>query len=231
MHDPVPSSRHRDAALAAGLLYAAIILLGLTSELVLRAPLMVTGDAGETAARLASMPGRLASSVLADAAMVAADVALAALLFVIFRQISEGLAALAALFRLIQAAVIAAGLPVLWSAGAWSSVPNGEDQAMVALMTHAAGYDLGLIFFGMGSILVAALMARHHAFPKALSLLMASAGLVYLTGSTLRIVAPELVDAFQPFYLVAILAEAWFAVALLRLGFGGRFRKTRKIGG
>jgi hypothetical protein len=41
------------------------------------------------------------------------------------------------------------------------------------------------------------------------------AGLVYLTGSGLRIAAPEAVAAFQPAYLICILAELAFALWLL----------------
>ena len=78
--------------------------------------------------------------------------------------------------------------------------------------------DLGLIFFGINSVLTAILLVRSEAFANWLGWLLCVAGLVYLTGSTLRVLSPDMAEAFAPAYLVAVIAETAFAVALLRLG-------------
>lgn len=208
LHDTKP---HRAKLFAAaGLLYVFIIAAGLTSELFLRGPLL-GADPAATAANLAVSGHLLAASVLADAAMVAADVAIAVVLFLILAPAGPALAAAATVFRLIQAAVIAANLLTLLPA-LLGADPGAAHQALIH---HAYGYDLGLIFFGINSLLVGLLLMRHVAFPVWLGALMMAAGAVYLAGSTLRIVAPEAYALFQPAYGIAVLAEAAFAIALL----------------
>lgn len=203
----------------AGALYLLIIVTGLTGELALRGPLLGTTPA-DTATALAESPLNLNLSILADAVMISADVALAVLLFTILAQAGRTLAALAAAFRLIQAAILGAGLTTLFAAGVWAGA--GEPAlAHGALLLHATGYDLGLIFFGISSVMTGVLLIRHPDFPQWLGRLLALAGAVYLTGSTLRILAPETYTLFQPAYLIAVVAETAFAVTLLTRGIAG----------
>ena len=201
---------HRIAR-TAGLLYFAIILLGLTAEAALRQPLLATPGAladGATALRLA---------VAADTLMVAADIALAYLLWRLLAPWGYELAALAALFRLAQAAVIAAHLPTQYEALLW--IGAGEtDLATHAMTLHAAAYDLGLVFFGINSILTGLLLIRSATFPAWLGALLSAAGVVYLTGSALRLLAPAWVEVFAPAYLIAVVAETAFAALLLMRG-------------
>lgn len=201
---------------AAGLFYAAIILLGLTSELAVRLPLAGL-EAGAFAPALAEAAGPFRLSIAADAAMVAADVALAGLLFLILAPVDRALAGFAALFRLIQAAILGANLLNAQAALGWAQA--GEPVlARGAFDLHAAGYDMGLVFFGISSVLTAMLLLRSREFADWLGWLLGAAGLVYLAGSAIRILAPGLTEAFAPAYLVAIVAETAFAVALWRLG-------------
>lgn len=202
-------------ARAAGLLYLLIIVAGLTAEFVIRAPLAtaIPGGSGDVAAIL-----RL--SALADAAMVLADVGLAVLLFLMLRAYGEGLALAAMVFRLVQAALIAAGLLVLL-AGAGGMIV--DPAATLAL--HATAYDIGLLFFGVNAVLTGLLLARIGGVARLLGAGIAVAGLVYLVGSTLRIGAPQLVALFEPAYLVAVVAEVSFCLWLLA-GAGRASRAT-----
>ena len=210
----------RPYALTAGLLYAAIIALGLWSELFVRAALVVPGDAEATAGNIRDTAMLYRLSMAADVAMVAADVALALCLFALFRGAGEMLAAAATVFRLIQAAVIAAGL-TFSAAGLGQALSGRAEPALAMIEAHAFAYDLGLVFFGISSLATAMLLAR--AGPRVLSALIAAAGLVYLAGSGLRILAPALTDAFAPAYLVAIVAET--AMTIWLLGFAARSPK------
>ena len=209
---------------AAGALYFVIIMTGLTGELALRGPL--TGaSADATAAALATGETLLRASVLADAVMISADVALAVLLFVILAPVGRLLATLAAAFRLIQAAILGAGLTTLFSVLVWSGAGQPE-MAHGALALHAAGYDLGLIFFGISSILTGLLLTRHRMFPTWLGAMVALAGVVYLIGSTLRVMSPDAYAIFQPAYLLAVIAETAFAATLLVRGANRRRRSV-----
>lgn len=201
----------RSAARLAGALYATIILLGLSGEILLRGPVIAAGPEGAPDAFAIRL------SVLADTAMVMADVALALLLFLLLAPFGWVLAATASLFRLVQSAVLGANLLTLQAAADWADGgPSGTAEAHDALLRHAAGYDLGLFFFGVSTLVTAALVRRASALPAWLAPLLAAAGFVYLAGSTLRVLAPDLQAAFQPAYLIAIVAETAFAISLLR---------------
>lgn len=201
---------------AAGFLYLAIILLGLTSELSVRAPLQGL-DPALMAERIVEAEMSFRLSMAADMVMVVADVALAASLFVILAPVSAPLAAAAAVFRLVQATTIAGNLIHQEAALSWAL--EGEPVlAATAMHLHGVGYDHGLIFFGVNTLIVGWLLTRHEGFAHWLGGLMGLAGVTYLTGSTLRILAPELARAFQPAYLIAIIAEVAFMIALLRHG-------------
>ncbi|WP_413717243.1 DUF4386 domain-containing protein [Silicimonas sp. MF1-12-2] len=202
---------------ASGALYLLIIVTGLTSELALRGPLIGTTPV-ETSALIIDGDFRLRLSILADAIMISADVALAILFFGMLASAGRTLATLAAAFRLIQAAILGAGLTTLYSALIWTSAGQ-LDLAHGALHLHSAGYDLGLIFFGINSVMTGLLLIRHPDFPTSLGGMLVAAGGVYLVGSSLRVLAPEVHILFQPAYLITVVSETTFAVMLLSRGF------------
>ena len=209
-----------ERAKAAGSLYLLIIVLGLSSEILLRGPLFHEGDPAATAAAILAAEGLLRLSVLADMAMATADVALAVLLLWLFRPVGPLLAALAVAFRLAQAAVIAANLLNLHGALLLLTTPGLAPDTAAAIAygsldLHRHGYDLGLVFFGVNALLMGVMILRSTGFPGWLGHLMTAAGLVYLAGSTLRFAAPHLAILFQPAYLVAVVAEVSFTILLL----------------
>ena len=192
----------RNAARArwAGVFYIAIIVLGITGEAVLRPMAADTGDAAI-----------LRLSILSDTGMALADVALAVLLFALLRQIDEMLALAAMVLRLMQAAVIGANLLVLVAAA--HLMATGQD-AGAQLMQHALGYDIGLVFFGVNSLIMAWLLVR-AGVPRLIGWGVGAAGVVYLLGSVTRLIAPEINAAMQPAYLVPLLAESALALWLV----------------
>ncbi|MCG6903732.1 MAG: DUF4386 domain-containing protein [Rhodobacter sp.] len=203
----------------AGLLYLVIIIAGLGAELGLRGPLIDLQDAGTTATAILAAPGRFRLAIAADLLMALCDAGLAILLYLIFRTASPGLALSAMVFRLIQTVLIAANLLGLQTA--WlllSSIDGLADApalALVFLDLHGHGYDLGLVFFGINSLIMGLLVWRSGLFAKVIGAGLGIAGLVYLTGSGLRFFAPDWSPAFAPAYLLAILAETAFCVRLL----------------
>ena len=88
-------------------------------------------------------------------------------------------------------------------------------MALHALNLHAHGYDLGLIFFAINSLLTGVLIWVSVLFPRIIGAGIAAAGIVYLVGSSLRFFAPVLFDAFTPAYGVTVLAEGAFCLVLL----------------
>lgn len=209
----------RALALPAGLLYLVIILLGMTSEIALRGPLIAPDDAARTAANILANEAAFRLSLLADLLMAMADVALAVLLAVLFWTVSPVLVLLATAFRLMQAATVAANLLAQQSALLLLTGPmpaaQAEPLALHAMTLHAYGYDLGLAFFAVNSALIGLLLMRARRFPTWLGLGMIGAGVVYATGSALRILAPALFAPFAPAYAVPLLAETAMALWLL----------------
>ena len=203
----------------AGLLYLVIIIAGLGAELGLRGPLIDFSDAERTAGAILGAPGRFRLAIAADLVMALSDASLALLLFLIFRAMAPGLALAAMVFRLIQAVLIIASLMALLTA--WlvltraDGLADAPTLALVFLDLHAHGYDLGLVFFGVNSLIMGLLVWRSGVFAKAFGAGLAIAGAIYLTGSGLRLFAPEWSPVFASAYGLTILAETAFCLRLL----------------
>lgn len=203
----------------AGLFYLIIIVAGLGAELGLRGPLIDLADAEGTATAILAAPGQFRLAIAADLIMALCDAGLAVLLYLIFQSVASGLALSAMVFRLIQTVLIAANLMAMQAA--WLLISGGAEiadanaLALVFLDLHGHGYDLGLVFFGVNSMIMGMLVWRSRVFARAFGIGLAAAGLVYLTGSALRFFAPDLSAAFAPAYGVTILAETAFCLRLL----------------
>nr|WP_255697539.1 DUF4386 domain-containing protein [Sinirhodobacter sp. WL0062] len=169
------------------MLYLVIIIMGLGAELGLRGPLVNLTDATGTAEAILAAPGQFRMAIAADLVMALSDAGLAILLYLIFRNVAYGLALSAMVFRLIQAVLIAANLMALQTAlmllSSASDVSDVQSLALVFLNLHGHGYDLGLVFFGVNSLMMGALVWRSKIFAKAFGAGLALAGLVYLIGS------------------------------------------------
>ena len=203
-------------ARVAGALYLVIILCGVWSEGIARAQLIVPGDAMATALAIAAAPGLLSLSVAADTVMACADVALAAVFLALLSTVQPLLALIAAFFRLVQAALIGAGLVAL--AGAPAMFSAGEAQGMALIGLHALAYDLGLVFFAVSCAAMAVLLAKAGTVPRPIYVGLALSALVYLTGSALRLFAPEQLAGFQTAYLIPLVSESALCLWLLVTG-------------
>ena len=214
-------------ARTAGVLYVAVILLGIGSELGLRAPLLTPGDPTATWAATTAGLGRLRLAILADTAMILADVGLAILFFALLRHAGERIALTAMVLRLIQAALIGASLLAL--IGAADLAVGGRAEAAPTILTlfevHGIGYDLGLVFFGVNTGLTALLLSRAGLGPRWLPALLWAAAAVYLAGSLTRLGWPGVNALIQPAYAVPVIAETALAVVLLT----GLARQDRQL--
>lgn len=213
----------------AGLLYLAIIICGISAEVLFRGPLVDFNSASATASAIREAMGNFRLAIAADIVMAMADAALAILLYLVFRPVAPALALAAMVFRLIQSVMIGINLMQMQSAlllvtGAPGlDAQQAESMALHALNLHAHGYDLGLVFFGINSLLTGYLIWLSGLFPRVIGAGVALAGIVYLTGSALRFFAPALFDTFAPAYGITVLAEGAFCVILL-LGWTGQRR-------
>ncbi len=208
----------------AGLLYLLIILCGLSGELLVRADLIVAGDATATAANIAASGSLFRLGFAADTIMLLSDVAVAVLFYLLFKPVNKTLALMAAAFRLTQAAVLGlnllnyhAALLLLSNVEYTAGFKAGQLHALALLFLdlHRHGYDLGLLFFGLSNLFLGCLAARSGYFPAILGYGLIAAGWVYLGGGFVRFLVPEYPAFVELLYLIPLLAESAFCLWLL----------------
>lgn len=209
----------------AGFLYLVIIVFGISSEVLVRARLVVQGDGAATINNIMASDTLFRLGFVADSVMLISDVVIAILFYALLRSVSPVLALTAAAFRLLQAAILAANLlnyhAVLLLLQGKGIAPGQEplqDQVMLFLAMHSHGYDLGLIFFAFSNFILGYLLIRSRLFPSFLGYALQAAGVVYLAGSYTRFLAPDYVSLVQPAYIVPLLAELTFCLWLLIKG-------------
>jgi hypothetical protein len=211
----------------AGILYLIIIVCGIFSEVFIRASLIVKGDAVATATNILASEWLFRIGFAADALMILSDVAIAVLFFVLLEPVSKTLSLTAAVFRLAQAVVLGINLlnyyaPLLLLNGDGVAAAFGTERmyslVMLFLDIHSHGYDLGLLFFGLSSLILGHLIVRSDYFPGVLGYGLMAAAVVYLTGSFTRFLFPGFVSLIAPIYIVPFIAELSFCLWLLVKG-------------
>ncbi|MCB1755111.1 MAG: DUF4386 domain-containing protein [Gammaproteobacteria bacterium] len=214
-------------ARTAGLLYLAIICLGIWSEGFVRSAMIMTGEPAATVANIIQGETIFRMSVAADSLMAICDVALAILLYTLLKPVNATLSLMAAAFRLVQSAILGMNLLnqffavlILNAPQSNTGLDSGQANALAGLFldAHSHGYDFGLLFFGINCLLVGYLIYRSGFLPRIFGPLLGLAGVVYLSGSYLRILAPVYAELFSPAYLVPLVAESLFCLWLLIKG-------------
>ena len=211
----------------AGFLYLVIIVCGIFGEVFVRSSLIVEGDATATANNILASTSLFRIGFATDSIMLLSDVAIAVLFYVLLKPVSTTLALMAAAFRLTQAAVLGfnllnyyAALMLLSGAGYATAfeVDQLNELATLFLNMHSHGYDLGLIFFGLSSLILGYLVIKSDYFPGILGYGLMAAGVVYLVGSFTLFLFPEYVSFVEPIYIVPLIAEVSFCLWLLVKG-------------
>ena len=203
-------SPQRGARLA-GVLYLAIILLGLFGELVVRGTLVVPGDAAATAAKIAASPLLWRAGIAGDLLMHVCDVPVILIFYWLLRPVSKNLALLATLFNLVQTAVLVLNkltllVPMLLLDDVETlkafSAQQLDALSYLAIEAHGYGFAIGLVFFGFACLVRGHLIVRSGFFPRTLGWLLQIAGLSYLTNSFALLLAPSFAAAIFPGVLV-----------------------------
>jgi hypothetical protein len=99
----------------AGLLYLVIIVCGLFSELFVRSALIIWKDAETTAGNILASQGLFRVGLVADSVMLFADIAIAVILYLMFRPVNRPLSLTAAAFRLTEAAILGFNLLIYYT--------------------------------------------------------------------------------------------------------------------
>ncbi len=197
-----------------GALYLVIIAAGILGPLLTRDQLIVPGDAGATAQRIAASPELWRLGVGVDVVMQLCDVPVMLILFLLLSPVNRNVALLALLFNIVQTATLVANQLTLVAAELLSTdQPTLTD---VAIRAYSYGEALGLVFFGFTLLSVGYLIRHSGYLPWVLGLLVQIGGACYVVNSFLVLIAPDI--ASIAFLVVSFIAELSLSLGLLLKG-------------
>jgi Domain of unknown function (DUF4386) len=211
-----------------GMLYLVIIVIGLFGEAFVRDRLIVSGNAGATAANIMSHESLWRFHIAAELFLLICTVALLWILFVLLRPVNRDFALLAVFFNLVSIGIEAAttvyllqALFPLVNAGYLKAFPPEQLYAMasLSLKLHGYGFGVSLLFFGCFCLIVGYLIFRSGYLPKTIGVLMQIAGVCYLINSFALVLSPAVANRLFPAILVpAFIGEASLCLWLLTKG-------------
>jgi Domain of unknown function (DUF4386) len=223
MNSSIEQSPQRYARIG-GVLYLAIIVLGLFGEAIVRGSLVVPGDATATANAISASESLWRAGIAGDLLMHVLDLPVILVLYVLLRPVSEALALLATFFNLIQTAVLAtnklnllAPILLLGDGNGLGALAPEQLHALsyLAIKAHSYGFGVGLVFFGFACLVRGYLVFKSGYFPKVLGPLLVLAGLSYLVNSFALLLAPAVASVLFPYILMpAFVGELCFALWL-----------------
>ena len=211
----------------AGVLYLVNIACGMFGEIFVRAHLVVAGDAVATAHRIMSSEFLFRSGIAGDLIMHITDVPMTVIFYVLLKPVSKDLSLLAALFGMLQTAVLLANkltlvmvLLLLGNANYLKAFDANQLQALasLSLTLHESGFGIGLIFFGVSCLVTAYLLFRSGYFPKTLGVLQAMAGVSYLINSFSLFIAPALQARIFPYFTATGIGEVSLCLWIIVMG-------------
>jgi len=220
--DPIAEASPQIKAKIAGVFYLLNFVTGGIALFAQRG-LFVSGDAAATATNIVAHEPLFQLGVAAYLINVACYIVVTLLFYDLFTRTNRSLSLLAAFFSIVGCAVQAfacsfqlATLSVLGGVQ-YLSVFKLEQVRALALMflrLHAQAYNIGLVFFGFYCLLIGYLIFRSAFLPRMLGVLMAFAGLAWLT-----FLSPQLANTLSPYNrAVGVLGEGSLTLWLLAIG-------------
>jgi hypothetical protein len=220
----------RNAAKVVGIIYLVAMATSMFAELYLRGPLIVGGDAVQTAINIAASERLFRISSVIHLITFASDAALAVALYVILRPVNRNLALLAAFWRLADCAILAVAvlndfvaLRFLGDAAYLQAFDPKQLQvlARVFIGVGAAGYQIGFVFLGLGSTLFCYLWLKSRYVPRALAAWGIFASLVLAFGTLLILIFPAIGAAvglsyMAPMFFLEVGLGLWLLIKGLR---------------
>jgi hypothetical protein len=222
MVEGIAEASPRPRARITGVVYLLYFLTAILGELFLRG-LVVSGDAAATANNILAHQPSFRLGLATGLVAVACYIALTALFYDLFKPVSRRLSLLAAFFSLVGCAILAFGslfqlAPLVVLGGSqYLSVFTVEQLRALALMFLELNTEAGnicVVFFGVYCLLIGYLIFRSAFLPRTFGVVMALAGLGWLT-----FLSPPLANHLSPYNLVlGFLAELSLCLWLLVKG-------------
>ena len=219
---PTAKASSRPRARLTGVVYLLYFLAAVMGEFFLKG-LIVDGDAAATAHNILAHQPLFRLGLATGLIATACYIAVTALFYGLFKPVNRSLSLLAAFFGVVGCAITAIGslfqlAPLVVLGGAqYLSVFNVEQLQALAFMflkLNTQTANICLVIFGFYDLLIGYLIYRSTFLPRFLGVLMALAGLGWLT-----FLYPPLAHSLSPYVLVlGFLAELLLMLWLLVKG-------------
>jgi hypothetical protein len=222
MMERIAEASPRRKARITGVVYLLYFLTATSGEFFLKG-IVIEGDAAATATNILAHQALFRLGLATGLIATACYIAVTALLYGLFRPVNRSLSLVAAFFSLVGCAILAfaslfqlAPLVVL-GGGQYLSVFKVEQLRALALLfleLNTLAGNICVVFFGVYCLLIGYLIFRSAFLPRFLGVLMALAGLGWLT-----FLSPPFADRLSPYNLVlGFLAELLLMLWLLVMG-------------
>jgi hypothetical protein len=205
----------------AGILFLLSMVGGFFGEFYAPSKLIVTGDAGATAANIIAHSSMFRWSFAAYLLEAICDIGLAWIMYVILRPVRKDVALLAAFFGLVSTAVFA-GAELFYFAA--SFILGGADYlktfspdqvntlGLLSLKFYGAGAGVFMAFYGIATFIRGYLIYQSDFLPKTLGILAMIAGVGFIVKNFTLIVVPAYsTDLFlAPMFIAGLSLTVWF---------------------
>jgi hypothetical protein len=200
----------RKAARVAGLTYLIAMATSVFAELIARAPLIVRGDAMQTAINIAASERLFRIGSVIHLLTFASDAVLAVALYTVLKPINRNLALLGAFWRLADCAILAVNmlndfvvLRLVTGTDYLRVFDLKQLQALARLSysVEAAGFQIGFVFLGLGSTVFSFLWLESRYIPRAVAAWGIFASLVLAIVTLTIMVFPHVGDIMGLTYM------------------------------
>ena len=204
MSDQTSIASPRSQARIAGFLYLIIIVAGAVGY-TMHSRLFVRNDAAATAGNILASEQLWRLSFAAMLVMLACDVGVASIFYVLFKPVNRTLSLIACAFRLVLVAIVGVALlgryaPLLLlkdTAPAAFETDQLQAMALLFIKMFERGFDVALVFFGFHCLAIGWLIYRSRFIPRFLGVLLVIAGLCYLISTFKILVFPVVALPFD----------------------------------
>ena len=211
----------RQAAKVAGTLYLALFVLAIVANFVIVGALIDPLDPDATALAISTNEQLFRFGLIGFIVIAIVDVVIAWALHGYFAHHNESLSRLAAWLRLVYSVLLGVGV-VFMQLALKPALDGNNEQMAVLLDGFQTSWQLGLIFFGLHVLGLAALMIRSIGTSTWIGFTLTAAGLAYVVDSLLRVLLIDysaIADLMMPIVAIpAVIAELAFTIWLIRTG-------------
>jgi hypothetical protein len=207
----------------AGVLFLLSIVAGAFGEAYVPSRIIVSGDAAATAKNITAFHFLFRMGFASYLVEAVCDVALALIFYVLLRPVQKNLALLAAFFGLVSTALF--GVAELFYFAASMFLGGAEylktfspgqlnTLALLSLRMYAVAGVIFMVFYGIACLIRGYLIIRSGYLPKALGVLLALAGLGFITKNFALVLAPAYASdiLLLPMFLAAVSLTGWLLV-------------------